>query len=98
MIRIQSGPDYSERRSATVAKIYEEGGGAVDVWDEPTSSYILKSEKTASGLCDAIYFDAPIYEDRDMIAVVNLSVKGAGCYSARGLAYPHLLKKLMGAR
>lgn len=97
MIRLDYGDDYSKRYSETVEAIRRQAGGGA-VWEEPTSTYILQSGLSAVGLCDAIYYAAPIYEARDTIAVLDLSSKGPGSYAAKGLAYPATFKSLMDAR
>jgi len=96
MIRIASGDDYSKRYAETVEAIKKEAEGSM--WSEPTSTYILKSAKSASNLCDSIYFGSPLLESKDTLVVVNLSVTGSTGYAQRGVEYPATLKSLMDAR
>lgn len=95
MIRLQSGDDYSKRLAETVAVIHNEGGGSSEVWEEPTSTYILRSNKATQNLCDSIYLASPIYESKDLLVVVNLSMKA---YAQKGAKYPNTLKSLMDGR
>lgn len=96
MIRIASGVDYPKRYADTVSIIEREAGGTT--WDEPTSTYVFISTKSASDLCDAIYFDSPLYDSKDTLVVINLSAKGSGSYAQRGAEYPNTLSSLMDAR
>lgn len=98
MVRIDYDNNYSERYSKTVDVINREGGGSAEVWDEPTSSYVLKSFKTAKQLCDDIYYASPLVEGRDTLVVVSLSDKGENSYGQRGAKYPNILAGLMNAR
>lgn len=98
MIRIDHDANYTTRYSETVAAIHKEAGGSGKVWEEPTSTYIFQSAKTAEELNDAIYFGSPLLESKDLIITVNLSVKGPGSYAQRGANYPNTLKSLMEAR
>lgn len=98
MVRIDYDDDYSKRYAQTVDVIHREGGGAGEVWEEPTSSYILKSNKSAAQLCHDIYMSAPLYESRDTVVVVSLSHKGPDSYGQRGAKYPNTLAALMNAR
>lgn len=93
LVRIHYDDSYSERYEETVDAIRREATGAV--WDEPTSTYILQSSKTAQELCDAIYYGSPLLESKDTLVVINLSAKA---YAQRGASYPATLKSLMDAR
>lgn len=96
MIRLAYGPDYSDRYSKTVDVIRGQATGYV--WEEPTSSYIFESPLNAKSLCDAIYYAAPIYDNKDTLVVINLSWTGDGHYAQRGAEYPATLAGLMAAR
>jgi hypothetical protein len=76
-----------------VDKIRSEAAG--NIWEEATSSFVFSSAKSAADLCDSIYFNSSIYEDRDLLIVINLSLKE---YSARGAKYPTTLANIMAAR
>lgn len=94
MIRIASGDDYAKRYSETVAAIRKEAGTR-PLWAEPTSTYIFESTKTAQDLCDAIYYGSPLLDSKDVLVVVNLSIKS---HAQRGTEYPATLNGLMAAR
>lgn len=97
MIRLDYDSDYSKRYSETVDAIRKQASGG-SAWEEATSAYILQSPLSAKALCDAIYFDAPIFESRDMLVVINLSWSGEGNYAQRGANYPATLMSFMDAR
>jgi hypothetical protein len=98
MVRIEYGDDYSDRYAKTVEFIHKEAGGSGNVWEEPTSTYIFASAKSAQALSDAIYYGTPLLDSRDTLVVVNLSAKGPGTYAQRGAKYPNTLNRLMDAR
>ena len=94
LVRIDYDNNYSTRYAETVAAIRKEAAAGT-VWDEATSTYVLKSAKAAQALCDAIYYAAPLYESKDTLVVINLSAKD---YGIRGVKMPATLASLMAAR
>jgi hypothetical protein len=98
MIRIDYDESYTKRYEETVAAIHKEAGGSAHVWEEPTSTYIFPSSKSAVDLNDAIYYGSPLLESRDLLVTVNLSAKGPGSCAQRGANYPNTLANLMLAR
>lgn len=97
MIRVKADKDYSTRHGETVDAIRKEAGKTA-LWEEPTSTFIFESTKMASELCDAIYYASPLHEERDLIAVINLSTKGPNSHAQRGAEYPATFDSLMTAR
>jgi hypothetical protein len=91
--RLADDADYPKRWESVVQKVREEAAGSL--WEEPTSGFLLRSEKPTQALCDSIYLGATIFENRDHLLVINLSSKE---YAERGAKYPALLGSLMSSR
>lgn len=93
--RIKQTGDHAGRYQSVVERIRSE---AIDgqYWEETTSFTVLRSNKSAADLADAIYFGSEFMTDWDKLLVVNLSVKD---HATKGnIEYPATLASLMNAR
>ncbi|WP_116653159.1 hypothetical protein [Pelagibacterium sediminicola] len=91
--RIQDGPNYDARYISLTEAIEAAGGHAY--WDEPTSFYLLESDKNSSGLKDEIVANSRTNSD-DLLLVINLSVpKG---HASRGVQDLTRFKAFMDSR
>ena len=93
--RIKQIGDHASRYESVVKCIRAEAIDG-DTWEETTSFVVLKSDKSAQDLCDAIYFGSEFMPDWDKLLVVNLSVKDQATKGA--IDYPATLASLMYAR
>lgn len=87
-------PKYSEVWSSLDKVVRAEATGKV-VFDETTSFYVIKSERTSADLLDAIYFGSDLLDSRDSLVVINLSLKS---HASRGLATEQKLNGLLADR
>ena len=91
--RLHEGSDYDARWASVVAAVRKEANNKA--WEEATSAFIFQSFRTAAEICHSIYMGSKIYDNLDLLLVVNLSAKD---YAQRGAKYPHSLDALMKAR
>jgi hypothetical protein len=70
-VRLGEGADRDARWQSVATALHGEAGS--DVWQESASCFVLESPKSARELCDSIFGAAEIYDDRDLVVVVNLS-------------------------
>ncbi|GLK51244.1 hypothetical protein [Maricaulis virginensis] len=71
--RLKTDSSYAERLESLEKAIREESPG--EWWKETTSFYLLRSEKSASGLVDHLYFNSEFNASKDIMGVINLSKK-----------------------
>lgn len=76
--RIHSDNGYSERYESLDEVIRAESPAAW--WRDTTSFYLLKSDKTAQGLADHLYYNSKFDASKDILGVINLSAKGHGSH------------------
>ena len=72
-VRLDGGDDHAARWRSVVDAVRKEA--ASDVWQESAAFFLLESPKSARCLCDAIFSIADIYDDRDLVVVINLSLR-----------------------
>ena len=72
-VRLGAGADQDSRWRSVVTAMHHEA--ASGVWQESASYFLLESSKSARQLCDAIFGAADIYDDRDLVVVINLSLR-----------------------
>jgi hypothetical protein len=91
--RIHEDSTYQERYDSLVKEIKSE---ATDkIWDETTSFFLIKNDKSSKTLCNDLYLHSSILESKDILLVINLSQKG---YDQRGAKLPVRLSNLMDKR
>jgi len=72
-VRLGDGADRSARWQSVVIALH--GEARSDVWQESASFFLLESPKSARQLCDAIFGAADVYDDRDLVVVIKLSLR-----------------------
>jgi len=92
--RIDNGFDHPKRWQSVVDAIKKEAIDG-DKWEETTSFFLIKSNKTAAELLDSIYYGSDLNESRDVILVLNTSFKD---HAHKGAKYPYTLNALLDAR
>lgn len=91
--RVQDGPNYEARYASLVEAIEAAGGHAY--WDEPTSFYLIESNKNSGGLKDEIVANSQTNSD-DLLLVINLSMtKG---HASKGVQDVTRFKAFMDSR
>lgn len=89
--RLEHDGNYSDRYSSVVDAIRKEATGG-NKWEEMTSMFIFKSEKSADAVATSIYLGSLLNASKDAVLVVNAS---DGTFATRGkIEYPATLASL----
>jgi hypothetical protein len=72
-VRLGDGADHDARWQTVVTAMH--GEARSNMWRESAACFLFESPKSAQQLCDAIFGAADIYDDRDLVVVINLSLK-----------------------
>lgn len=85
--RIAQDPQATERWASTVARIKAEADSGS--WDETTSFFLIKSDKSAVDLASSIYFGSSFDASKDKLLVVDVT---RNAHATRGqIDYPATL-------
>jgi hypothetical protein len=91
--RLEYDNTYEERWSSVVAAIRNEA--ANDCWEEPTSFFLIESNKNSKTLAESIDKNSSIDTRKDLLLVINLTEKG---YTPLGKVNDDSLHRLMKKR
>jgi hypothetical protein len=95
--RIENVGNYQDRWRSIVDVVRSEAiGGVGKTWEETTSFFVIESAKGTEELAGAIYTQSLFKADKDMLLVLNLSVKD---HATRGIVpYEGTLGNLLSRR
>lgn len=92
--RIHSDSNYQQRYESLVSRISEVAGGVANVWEETSAFYAFEANGTAQDVCDDLYYNSSVADDKDLILVINLDKRQKFC---RGpVLYKTMLERTLG--
>jgi len=92
--RLHENPTYQERWESLVIAIRQETTSTY--WDEPTSFFLIESNKSSADVADSIHANSKLDETVDLLVVINISTtKG---HKAIGVIHDTDFGKLMAKR